>query len=86
MVPVIIQAAHIKFKVSPTLSSHFTKLIDLYGCERQEDIYLSLCLLLLIHAKWLKFIATSRHQRLWQLLNMPFNLGLLTVWDTLGVH
>lgn len=76
--------------MSLTLSLQVTKFIDLCSHGRQEDIYLSSCryyLLLtqLSHVKWLRFILMASRHRLWPLVNMSFNLGLLVVWDTSGV-
>lgn len=74
------QAAHIKFKVSPTLSSHFTFYILIFMAVKGHIFkFMSFTTNPAAHAKWLEFIVMSRHQHLWQLLNMSFNLGHLMV-------
>ena len=72
-------AVHIKSKRSHPLPLNFTKFIDLYSHERQEEIYFKFMSFMTDPTdlvKWPRFIILSSRQHLWQLLNVLLYLGL----------
>lgn len=61
------------------LPLNFTKFIDLYSHERQEEIYFKFMSFITDPTdlvKWLRFTILSSRQHLWQVLNMSLYLRL----------